>query len=115
VLHQLGRGPRANFAIQRPEENAGRHEAVPSIIIIIIIEDGGLLKRAEGQLVQSMHEAARCREQGRGDRLPSVLGVWGQPHLTCLFVLNNSFSKLIFNLGLPQQKTQNHKTETAAQ
>jgi hypothetical protein len=39
VLHQLGRGPRANFAIQRPEENAGRHEAVPSIII-----DEGLLK-----------------------------------------------------------------------
>ena len=39
VLHQLGRGPRANFAIQRPEENAGRHEAVPSIII-----DGGLLQ-----------------------------------------------------------------------
>ena len=52
VLHQLGR---ASFAIQRPGENAGRHEAAASSI-----DDGCLLKRAEGQLVQiALHEAAR--------------------------------------------------------
>jgi hypothetical protein len=55
VLHQLGR---ASFAIQRPGENAGRHEAAASSI-----DDGCLPKRAEGQLVQiAMHEAARIAQ-----------------------------------------------------
>ena len=40
VAHQLGRGPRANFTILRPEANAGREEAVPSSI-----DDGCLLKK----------------------------------------------------------------------
>ena len=76
VLHQLGR---ASFAIQRPGENAGRHEAAASSI-----DDGCLLNRAEGQLVQiALHEAAlNCthlfRQQKKDFRFLFLL-LWGTP------------------------------------